>query len=94
MTLLFIFIQTLFRKDIRRYCDIIMYFYSDSIQRGFRPQAAHTLVLLHVEDAFESGVTQTHAVPGFLVLYNRKVAPNGGCAGGDGLHTANKPLQQ
>ena len=71
-----------------------MYVYSDSIQRGFRPHAAHTPVLLRVEDSFEACVTQTHAVPGFLVLYHQKVALNGVCAGGDGRQTANEPLQQ
>ena len=47
-----------------------------------------------MEDAFESCVTQTHVVPGFLVLYHQKVALNGGCAGEDGCQTADKPLQQ
>ena len=94
MTLLCIFIQTVFREDIWRYYDIIMYFYSDSIHRGFRPQAVQTPVLLRVEDDFEACVTQTHAVPGFLVLYYQNVALNGGCAGEDGRQTANKPLQQ
>ena len=93
MTILCICIQTVFREDIWRYYDIIMYFYSDSIQRGFRPQAAHTPVLLRVEDAFEACVTQTHVVPGFLVLYHQKVALNGGCAGEDGRQTADEPLQ-
>ena len=81
MTLLYILIQTVFREDIWRYYDIIKYFYSDSIQRGFRHQAAHTPVLLLMEDAFEACVTQKHAVPGFLVLYHQKVALGGGCAG-------------
>ena len=54
----------------------------------------HTPVLLRVEDAFKASVTQTHAVPGFLVLYHQKVALNGGCAGEDGFQTADKPLQQ
>ena len=54
----------------------------------------HTPVLLRVEDAFEACVTQTHAVPGFLVLYHQKVALNGGCAGEDGRQTADEPLQQ
>ena len=84
MTLLCIFIQTVFRKDIRRYYDIIIYFYSYSIQRGFRHHPLHTPVLLRMEDAPEACVTQTHAVPGFLVLYHQKVALNGGCAGEDG----------
>ena len=71
-----------------------MYFYSDIIHRRFRPQAAHTPVLLCMEDAFEACVTQTHVVPGFLVVYHQKVALNGGCAGEDGRQTTNKPLQQ
>ena len=66
MTILCIFIQTVFRDDIRRYYDIIMYFYSGSIQRRFRHQAAHTMVLLRMEDALEASVTQTHAVPVFI----------------------------
>ena len=94
MTILCIFIQTVFREDIRRYYDIILYFYSGSIQRGFRHQDAHTKVLLHVEDAFGASFTQTHAVPGFLVLYHWKVALNCGCAGEDGCQTADEPLQQ
>ena len=47
-----------------------------------------------MEDSFEACVTQTHAVPGFLVLYHRKIALNGGCSGEDGRQTADKPLQQ
>ena len=39
MTLLCIFIQTVSREDIWNYYEIIMYFYSDSIQRGFRHKA-------------------------------------------------------
>ena len=94
MTLLCIFIQKVFREDIRRYYDIIMHFYSDSIQRGFIPQADYTPVLLRVEAAFEACVTQTHAVLGFLVLYHRNVALNGGCVREDSRQTTNKPLQQ
>ena len=94
MTLLCIFIQTVFREGIWLYYDIIMYFYSDRIQRGFRPQAVHTPVLICVEDAFEACVTQTHAFPGFLVLYHQKVALNGGCAEEYGHQTADKPLHQ
>ena len=71
-----------------------MYFNSDSIQRRFLPQATHTPVLLRTDYAFEACVTQTHAVPVFLVLYHRIVALNGGCAGEDGRQTANEPLQQ
>ena len=67
------FIQTVFREDIWRYYDIIMYFYSDSMQRGFRPRAEHTPALLRMEYAFEACVTQTHLVTGFLVLYHRKL---------------------
>ena len=94
MTLLCIFIHTVFREDIWPYYEIIMYFYSDSIQRIFIPQAARTSVLICVEDVFEDCVTQTHAVPGSLILYQQKVALNGGCAGEDGRQTADKPLQQ
>ena len=47
-----------------------------------------------MEDAFEDCVTQTHAVPGFLVIYHRNVALKGGCAREDGRHTTGKPLQQ
>ena len=71
-----------------------MYFYSYSIEKRFRPQAAHTPVLLRLEDSFEACVTQTHAVHVFLVLYHQKVALNGGFAGEDGHQTANKSLQQ
>ena len=52
------------------------------------------LVLLRVYDALEACVTQTHTVPGFLILYHQKVALNGGCAGEDSCQTADKPFQQ
>ena len=71
-----------------------MYFYSFSIHRRFRPQAAHLSVLPRVDDALEACVTQTHVVPVFLVLYHQKVALNSVCAGEDGCKTANEPLQQ
>ena len=71
-----------------------MYFYSDSIQIRFRPKAAHTPVLLCLEDASEGCVTQTYAVPIFLVLYHQNFSLNGGRAGEDGRQTADKPLQQ
>ena len=51
-------------------------------------------VLLCVEDTFEACVTQTHAIPGFLVLYHQKVALNGGCAGEDVCQTDDEPLQK
>ena len=89
MKLLCIFIQIVLREDIRRSYDIIIYFYLDIIQRGFRPQAVHMLVLLRVYDALEACVTQTHTVPGFLILYHRKVLLNVGCAGEDGHQTTN-----
>ena len=47
-----------------------------------------------MEDAFEACVTQTHAVPGFLVLCHQKVALNGRCAGEDGCQTADEHLQK
>ena len=93
MTILCICINKVFREYIWRNYDIIMYFYSSSIQRGFRHQAVHTPVLLYMEDGFEASVTQTHTVPVFLVFYHREVALNGGCAGKDDLQTADKPLQ-
>ena len=69
-----------------------MYFYSDIIHRRFRPQAAHTPVLLCMEDAFEACVTQNHVGPVFLTLYHQKVALNSECTGEDGRQTADKPL--
>ena len=54
----------------------------------------HTPALLRVEDAFEACVTQTNAVPGFLVFYHQKVALSGGCAEEYGHQTSDKPLQQ
>ena len=47
-----------------------------------------------MEDAFEACITQSHAVPGFLVLYHQKFALNGGFAGEDGRHTAEESLQK
>ena len=94
MTLLCIVIQTVFRKNIRRYYEINMYFFKDSIHRGFLHYSVHTLVLLCLEDDFNTCVIQTHVVPGFLVLYHQKVALNGVCAGDDGRQNTNEPLQQ
>ena len=79
--------RSLFRRDSALFIQKIFREESD-------PQAVHTPILIHVEDAFEACVTQTHAVPGFLVVYHQKVALNGGCAGEDGHQTADKPLQQ
>ena len=92
MTLLCIFIQTVFREDIRRYYDIIMYFYSDSIHKGFQHNAAHTPVMIRMEDDIDACVTQTHAAPSFLVLYHQNVALNGECVREYGRQTSNEPL--
>ena len=54
----------------------------------------HTPALLRVEDAFEACVTQTNAVPGFLVFYHQKVSLNGGFSGEDGRQTTDEPLHQ
>ena len=53
----------------------------------------HTPVLIFVKDAFEVGVTQTHAVLVFLVLYYQKFVLNGGFAVEDDRQTSDKPLQ-
>ena len=53
----------------------------------------HTLVLLYVEDTLEDGVTQTHTVLVFIVLYYQKVSLASGCSGEDCCQTAYEPLQ-
>ena len=50
--------------------------------------------MICLEDAFDACVTQTHVVLDFLVLYHKKVALKGGCAGKYGRQTANELLQQ
>ena len=49
--------------------------------------------MICMKDDFKNGVTQTHAVLIFLVLYHQKFSLDGGCAKEDGLHTTSRPLQ-
>ena len=46
-----------------------------------------------MKDAFEAGVTQINVLLVFLVLYHKKIALKGGCAGEDGYQTADESLQ-